>query len=102
MPFVGSTLVPERRERSLLFFSRYELLVCLRLVAMRETKKTPLSLLKDGAEGGSPGGKNSVFDCLPKVLTVFFHPFWAFTCTDHPSLSLSLYLSLCVRACVSV
>lgn len=63
-------------------------------------KKPPLSLLKDGAEGGSPGGKNSVFDCLPKVLTVFFHPFFG----GLHVLSIHLSLSLCLgaRVCVGV
>lgn len=70
---------------------------------MRETQKRkkepPLSLLEDGAEGGSPGGKNSVFDCLPKVLTVFFHPFLGvhmYYPSIHPS------LPVCARVCVGM
>lgn len=71
------------------------------LLRCEKQNKTPLSLLKDGAEGGSPGGKNSVFDCLPKVLTVFSHPFfWGFTCTIHPSIHPSL--PVCARVCVGV
>lgn len=100
MPFVGSTLVPERRERSLLFFSRYELLVCLRLVAMRETKKLPLSSQR-WCRGREPWREKTLYltACLPKVPTVFFHPFLG-VYMYHPSIHPSL--PVCARVCVGV
>lgn len=72
--------------------SRFFACGLLRCEKPQKRKEPPLSLLKDGAEGGSPGGKNSVFDCLPKVLTVFFHPVFG----GLHVLSIHLSLSLCV------